>query len=307
MDQPKQSEGSPEGQSKPEESIQSFDIPEGERSKWITVFGTEFYPDFLAEREARHKPTLVEFKQLAEEADSSASLLRNIMRESNPLRTQLCRLFNKYVSPDTSVEMLKVIRRTEDTIRDFGDDFRPIEDVQSRLLDRSEDDEALFAILGEYDTRGQKGYDLTDSFFNWFEAKFEDKNFEIEGPRGAGADLILSDHIEEYPFQTPADFLIRHEGVAVCAGFARYDGDRGGAQEDDRTKGNERHATQVLSHVPPGRTSPLNVLFINDGPGLLLGSMWSDYIRLEQIDDSHVMVSTLLMIDERLTEDWLLS
>lgn len=89
MDQFDQREGSPEERgewedrnnpSEVEGSVQSFNVPKKERSKWITIFGTEFYPDFLAEREARHKPTLVEFRQLAEEADSSASLLRDIMR-----------------------------------------------------------------------------------------------------------------------------------------------------------------------------------------------------------------------------------
>ena len=47
------------------------------------------------------------------------------------------------------------------------------------------------------------------------------------------------------------------------------------------------------------------VILLNDGPGLLLGSMWSDYIKLEESYLDEVMVVTLRMIPERLTLDWL--
>lgn len=57
------------------------------------------------------------------------------------------------------------------------------------------------------------------------------------------------------------------------------------------------------------RRLPMQVLFVNDGPGLLLGSMWDDYARLESnnvVDDElRVMVVTLKMISERLTINWL--
>ncbi len=287
--------------------LDSFNINPTERAQWVTVFDTPFYPDFLAEREALHKPTLIEFRRLVEGATDSEDLLRQIMREHNPLRTQLCRLFRRYVSPAaTSVQMLQRVGRTEDTIRDFGNRFRPLPEVRERLFSRPEDDEALFAILGEYDKRGQKGYDLTARFFEWFEARFEEDLFIIHGPIGAGSDLILSQELPGYPHATPADFVIRYDGEPVCAGFARYDSDRGGAQEDDRTKGNERHATQILGYRPLEGQRSVKVLFINDGPGLLLGSMWRDYVRLEQIDPGRVKVCTLLMLDHRVTRQWLL-
>lgn len=290
--------------------INSFDVPEDQRAEWITTYGTEFYPDLLAEREARHQPTLMEFRDLVKESESSESLLRKIMDQPNSqptrLRTQLCRLFNKYVSPDTPVERLKIIKRTEETIREFGDGFRDIDTVEKKLFNRSEEDEALFAILGEYDDRGSEGYELTGNFFDWFEAEFENTDLRIEGPRGPGSDIILSDALLNFPHKTPADFLIFNDETPVCAGFARYDSTRGGAQEDDRTKGNERHATQVLGYSPPDPKPPLKLLFINDGPGLLLGSMWEDYVRLEELDKDRVMVCTLQMLDERLTQNWLL-
>jgi len=47
------------------------------------------------------------------------------------------------------------------------------------------------------------------------------------------------------------------------------------------------------------------VIFLNDGPGLLLGSMWEDYSRIEERHPNEVRVVTLRMIDERLTEKWL--
>ena len=49
----------------------------------------------------------------------------------------------------------------------------------------------------------------------------------------------------------------------------------------------------------------LKIIFLNDGPGLLLGSMWDDYSRLEQISPTRIMVLTLRMLNERLTEEWL--
>lgn len=90
-------------------------------------------------------------------------------------------------------------------------------------------------------------------------------------------------------------------------GFAHYDSDRGGSQEDDRTGGNMDKAQKVLAYAARRRI-PLRVLFLNDGPGLLLGSMWRDYAALEEknvVDgERHVMVVTLKMLDERLLPEW---
>jgi len=49
------------------------------------------------------------------------------------------------------------------------------------------------------------------------------------------------------------------------------------------------------------------VILLNDGPGLLLGSMWDDYIKLEDRYPDKVMVLTLRMVRERLTLEWLQS
>jgi len=49
------------------------------------------------------------------------------------------------------------------------------------------------------------------------------------------------------------------------------------------------------------------LLFVNDGPGLLLGSMWNDYAALESNWKGKVMVLTLRMVTERITKEWLLN
>lgn len=91
----------------------------------------------------------------------------------------------------------------------------------------------------------------------------------------------------------------------MCAiGLARYDSDRGGAQEDDRTGGYINCAREILTFAHENNIS-LKVIFINDGPGLLLGSMWDDYSKLEQLDESNIKVLTLRMIKQRLTSKWL--
>jgi hypothetical protein len=47
------------------------------------------------------------------------------------------------------------------------------------------------------------------------------------------------------------------------------------------------------------------VIFLNDGPGLLLGSMWNDYAAIETAWHGKVMITTLRMVPERITVEWL--
>ena len=90
----------------------------------------------------------------------------------------------------------------------------------------------------------------------------------------------------------------------LAIGLARYDSDRGGAQEDDRTGGYNNCAKEILAYTS-SKGLKTKVIFLNDGPGLLLGSMWDDYSKLEKINSDRIMVLTLRMLDERLTEEWL--
>ncbi len=273
-------------------------------SHWITIFDSPFYPDSLDGAKILYENVLLRFTEVVEQAQSSANLLEIITKEPDPLRIQLLRVFRRYVSPDTSVEMTKKKSKIPDIIKDFGYRFRPIEQVKQNLQSRPIPDETLMAILLEQSTRGQKGYDLTESFFLWFNKVFS-KDYLIRGPVRAGRDVMLNEVLDNWKYKTPADMLIsRLDGTPLVVGFARYDSDRGGSQEDDRTGGNRDKITEILGYAKIYNL-PLKVLMLNDGPGLLLGSMWNDYANLEQYGQGRVMVCTLKMLDERFTQSWL--
>lgn len=272
---------------------------------WITMANGEFYPDILSSACELYKPVLVMFNQILRTSESSESLLTQITDVKQQwMRIQLCRVFRKYVSPQTPVEMLKKKSMIPMVCSQYGRYFRPINIVQSAFSKRPLPDEALCAVLWEYKDRGQKGYDLTERFFTMFNSFLP--NFKIEGPIRAGADIQLQNVFSDYPNPTrPVDFVIRNENNDVVAiGLARYDGDRGGAQEDDRTGGYSNCAKEILQYTSIHKLST-KVIFVNDGPGLLLGSMWNDYSSLEKINPNRIMVLTLRMFKERLTAEWL--
>ena len=273
----------------------------------ITMANGAFYPDILAQACELYKPVLVYFGQLLKVSPSSEMLLKEITKLTQTwMRIQLLRVFRKYVSPDTSIEMLKSKNKIPMVCATFGKDFRPINVVQKKFNERPLPDEALCAVLWEYKDRGQKGYSLTETFFDMFQSKFP--NYTIEGPKRAGADVQLKSVFPDYPNPTrPVDFVIRDNNKNVLAiGLARYDSDRGGAQEDDRTGGYNNCAKEILAYTSTKKLKT-KVIFLNDGPGLLLGSMWDDYSKLEKINSDRIMVLTLRMLDERLTEKWLKS
>lgn len=273
----------------------------------ITMANGAFYPDILAQACELYKPVLIYFGQLLKVSPSSEMLLKEITKLTQTwMRIQLLRVFRKYVSPDTSVEMLKSKNKIPMVCATFGKDFRPINVVQKKFNERPLPDEALCAVLWEYKDRGQKGYSLTETFFDMFQSKFP--NYTIEGPKRAGADVQLKSVFPDYPNPTrPVDFVIKDNNKNVLAiGLARYDSDRGGAQEDDRTGGYNNCAKEILAYTSTKKLKT-KVIFLNDGPGLLLGSMWDDYSKLEKINSDRIMVLTLRMLDERLTEKWLKS
>lgn len=285
--------------------ITSFKDYQQDAANWITLAGGEFYPDILVDACELYKPVLVLFKQLLLASDSSEYLLQQITElKEGWMRIQLCRVFRKYVSPQTPVEMLKKKSMIPLVCEQYGRIFRPINQVQYAFASRPLPDEALCAVLWEYKDRGKKGYDLTERFFNLFTSLFP--TLHISGPIRAGQDIQLKDVFTDYPNPSrPVDFVIRGEQQEVLAiGLARYDGDRGGAQEDDRTGGYSNCAKEILSYSKEHHLN-LKVIFINDGPGLLLGSMWRDYAALEDIDAQRIKVLTLRMLRERLTKEWI--
>lgn len=275
---------------------------------WITLANGEYYPDILEDAVALYSPVLELFKQMLLSSASSEELFLNISSVSQQwMRIQLCRVFRRYVSPPTPVEMLKKKTQASAIITRFGNQFRPIQEVHTAFMSRPVPDEALCALLWEYKSRGQKGYDLTERFFDIIRSRFP--QLTIIGPERAGLDIRLNTIFEDYPNPNrPVDFIIFDETqkVVLAIGLARYDSDRGGAQEDDRTGGYKNCANEILTFASQKKLG-LKVIFLNDGPGLLLGSMWDDYSAIEDSWENKILVLTLRMIPERLTLNWLLS
>jgi len=275
----------------------------GEKWNWVTAFDAKYYPDHFLEALELYSPIIARFRALAKSSGTSEDLLRRIQQITEKERVQLLKLFRRYVSPNSSVEMLKKKRNTEGICRTFGPHFRPIGVVRANI-DRPDYDVAVSVLLFEHKDRGIFGYDLTQKFFAWFEARFPRPPYQALGPRRAGADIELSEVFPDYPHRCPSDIVIKRNELPILVGFARYDSDRGGSQEDDRTGGNQ---TKVLQIIEYAETKGINVriLFLNDGPGLLLGSMWRDYGEIEKINPKRILVATLKMLPVRLTEAWM--
>lgn len=177
--------------------------------------------------------------------------------------------------------MLKKKSAAKTICDNFGDGFRPIAEGQKRFRERPMPDEAICAILWEYKDRGKKGYDLTERLFP-----------------------IVR---ENYPKpDRPVDFVLMEKGHILAVGLARYDSDRGGAQEDDRTGQYRDCAAEVLAYADNHGLNT-KVVCLNDGPGLLLGSMWRDYAHIDEAWGNRVKVATLRMFPERVTMNWLKS
>lgn len=273
---------------------------------WITLASGEYYPDILEDACLLYEPVLVMFGQLLKSSESSQRFFLLIADVPEPwMRVQLARVFKRYVSPSTSVEMLKIKSKAQEIVDQFGNKFRPVHEVQAAFTARPMPDEALCALLWEYKDRGKKGYDLTERLFDMINSYFPE--LHLKGPKRAGQDIRLGEVFADYPYPNrPVDFILydTNEKDILAIGLARYDGDRGGAQEDDRTGGYSNAANEILSYAESHNLN-IKVIFINDGPGLLLGSMWDDYARLEQSWPEKITVATLRMVPERITYEWL--
>ena len=278
-----------------------------EAEAWITLATGEYYPDILPDACRLYEPVLVEFGRLLKASHSSVFLFTTIMEAQHQwMRTQLCRVFKKYVSPQTPVEMLKRKSHAAKICADFGESFRNVVEVQQRFESRPMPDEALCAVLWEYKDRGKKGYDLTERLFAILRTQLV--GCSIIGPERAGKDVRMSEIFTDYTKpDRPVDFVITEGEKVLAIGLARYDSDRGGAQEDDRT-GQYREVAQELFGYADSHGMPyIKVVYVNDGPGLLLGSMWDDYAYIEDQWPGRVKVVTLRMAPDRITAEWLRS
>jgi hypothetical protein len=284
----------------------NFSDYQNEAHLWITLSTGEYYPDVLPLACELYQPVLVTFGHLIERAHSSKDLFMQIA-ELQPqwMRIKVCRVFRKYVSPETPVEMLKKKSAAQGICDNFGDGFRPIAEVQKRFRERPMPDEAICAILWEYKDRGKKGYDLTERLFSIVRENYP--SLVISGPERAGKDILLGEIFPDYPKpERPVDFILMEGKKILAVGLARYDSDRGGAQEDDRTGQYRDCAAEVLGYAD-AHNLKTKVIFLNDGPGLLLGSMWRDYAHIDEAWGNRVKVATLRMFPDRVTMKWLKS
>ena len=153
------------------------------------------FPEILAVCQTKYAADIANFKTLIATAATSADLLKEIRSKkfTAPQRMSLLKMFRRAVSPVLDTEMAKKMGvPSERLIVSLGHTFKPIARLKEQFACLTPDQEAaLAALIGEYDTRGQLGYLLTDLFFDWFQEKFKDV-FTIKGPRGAGRDVELS-------------------------------------------------------------------------------------------------------------------
>lgn len=270
------------------------------------------FPEVLEKLSDKYGASISLFQKLVGQAESSQELL-SLIRDSGlsgDERMALLKIFRRSVAPVLDTETSKKIRAnpTSKLVENFGASFKPIAKLKDQFENLSNEDAmALIALVGEYDTRGQSGYELTGIFFDWFADKFGTE-FDIDGPRGAGRDIELSDLYPDFEGDFPCDFVIRRKSDAeiLAIGFARYDATRGGAQSDDRTGGNANKVEKAKSF--DGFTeSKLKMIFLADGPGLAHGDTWRETLALDGQWGGRVRVTTLKTADHRVTSDWLCS
>lgn len=269
------------------------------------------FPEVLTALLEKYEADIDLFCDLVQKCDDSSDLLRKIRstRFSAAQRMSLLKIFRRCVAPVLDTETTKKITISSDSlIENFGSTFKPIEKLREQFGNiTAEVKSTLAALIGEYDTRGQQGYRLTELFFDWFEHKFRGL-MSIAGPRRAGPDIELSAVFPEFTGSYPCDFVIRPEGSsrALAVGFARYDSTRGGAQSDDRTGGNSFKVAKAQEFtLQTGKT--FRLIFVADGPGLGHRDTWQEACQLDGMNNDNVRVTTLKLADQRITKGWLMS
>lgn len=280
-------------------------------SKIITpIDSTIRFPEVLDILLTKYDDAIDVFCQLIIESDSSADILRKIRSPKRDAdeRMALLKMYRRCVSPVLDTETTKKIKKisNETLIETYGETFKPISKLKQQFSTLPKEYRyALAALVGEYDMRGQLGYQLTGTFFDWFETYFQGR-YVIEGPRGAGPDIELSTIYPRFEGSYPCDFVVRRcSGNEVLAvGFARYDSTRGGAQSDDRTGGNSNKVEKLKAFDQLTQTR-LKLIFLSDGPGLMHGDTWEEACTLDGQWDGRVRVITLKLAAQRITPKWL--
>lgn len=292
-------------------SDDSFLLTISDLSKIITPIDSQIrFPEVLEPLIEKYDASIDAFCRLVTESDSSAEVLEKIRSSDHGAneRMALLKMYRRCVSPVLDTETTKKIKKnsTASLVETYGETFKPISKLKAQFSEFPEEYKyALAALIGEYDTRGQLGYQLTEAFFDWFEDHFAG-SYTIEGPRRAGRDIELSQIYPDFKGSYPCDFVIRRESdeEVMAVGFARYDSTRGGAQSDDRTGGNANKVdkAKAFDEVTPTR---LKLIFLSDGPGLMHNDTWEEACALDGQWNGRVRVVTLKIAGVRITPDWL--
>jgi hypothetical protein len=280
-------------------------------SKVITpIDSTIRFPEVLDILIDKYDDAIDIFCDLISTSSSSADILVKIRTTERTAdeRMALLKMYRRCISPVLDTETTKKIKKVsnEMLIEAYGKTFKPINKLKSQFGNLSKEMRyALAALIGEYDTRGQLGYQLTGAFFDWFENHFKNQ-FAIEGPRGAGRDIELTEIFPDFNGSYPCDFVIKKakDKKAVAIGFARYDSTRGGAQSDDRTGGNSNKVDKIKSYFKKSGEY-IKIIFLSDGPGLLHKDTWEESCALDGQWDGNVRVATLKLAEKRITKEWL--
>jgi len=267
------------------------------------------FPDSLELLLAKYEEDIGVFCKLVADVKSSAELLEKIRSPKipTPRRMSLLKMFRRCVSLVCDTEATKKIATitTESLVENFGHTFKPIEKLKKDFENISRDKLAALAVLiGEYDLRGQQGYQLTELFFDWFEHNLTD--YTIDGPRRSGKDVELSSIFPDFEGSCPCDFVIRRksDNKVMAVGFARYDSTRGGAQSDDRTGGNANKVEKARAYCQKSSNS-FKIIFVAEGPGLVHKDTWEEACVLDGSANDMVRVATLKLAESRITKQWL--
>lgn len=269
------------------------------------------FPEILEVLLAKYSDDIELFIKMVAESETSAELLDRIRQKSIPsdTRMSLLKIFRRAVAPVLDTETTKKLKVTTiSLVENYGTTFKPIDLLKQQFVEMDKETKgALASLIGEYDTRGQLGYILTDRFFDWFEKTFEGV-CSIQGPRGAGRDVELKTIFKDFVGQYPCDFVITaaNDGRPLAVGFARYDSTRGGAQSDDRTGGNSYKVSMAKEYCEKTGTK-LKLVFISDGPGLAHRDTWEEACELDGSWNGNVRVATMKLAESRITADWLLN
>ena len=151
----------------------SFAAYKTDARSWITLVTGEYYPDILKDACDLYEPVLKTFGKLLTESESSVRLFLNIAEIKQIwMRIQVARVFKKYVSPETPVEMLKQKRKAQWITENFGNKFRPINEVHKAFDSRPLRDEALCAYYGSTRIGAKKTMTLLPVSLRYSERSF---------------------------------------------------------------------------------------------------------------------------------------